>query len=104
MVTVQQTRLPNSHLPIWLLLVFVLSALSVPAAAADEPYALSHVSAHQQTHLRNPIGPFFALFLLIGHNVYALSSGLIGPLMGITSVLWLMMRNDAAVSPKASWM
>jgi hypothetical protein len=29
---------------------------------------------------------------------------LLGPLMGVTSVLWVMMRNDPAVRPELSWM
>lgn len=28
----------------------------------------------------------------------------LGPIMGITSVLWLIMRNDPAVKPELSWM
>lgn len=102
---------PNSHshktraeLPMRLLLGLAFYALVVPVAAVDEPYALSHASAdHHRSH-RIPIGLPFALIVLIGHYVVAFSGTLVGPLMGITSVLWLMMRNDAAINPKASWM
>lgn len=29
---------------------------------------------------------------------------LLGPMMGATSILWVMMRNDPAVKPELSWM
>lgn len=33
----------------------------------------------------------------------ATSKNLLGPLMGISSVLWFIMRNDAAIKPTISW-
>lgn len=43
------------------------------------------------------------LFLCVGYLTGAARS-LLGPLMGITSVLWFIMRNDAAIKPGLSWM
>jgi hypothetical protein len=42
------------------------------------------------------------VFLITGYLMGAARSFL-GPLMGITSVLWFMMRNDPAVKPEISW-
>ncbi|KAL5420297.1 hypothetical protein PMIN06_003085 [Paraphaeosphaeria minitans] len=42
------------------------------------------------------------LFLRLGHLMGAARS-LVGPLMGISSVLYFMMRNDAAVGPVIAW-
>lgn len=53
---------------------------------------------------REPIVAFVAALILAGHHVVAFSELLIGPSMGISSVLWLVMRNDAAIEPKWSWM
>jgi len=92
------------HVPMWLVLVCAFVALITPAAALDEPYALATATAGHRHDYRLPIGFFITLLLLIGQAVAAFSTTLVGPAMGITSVLWLMMRNDNAISPKASWM
>lgn len=99
-----RARGTHAYVPTWLLLALTVTVWITPAGAFDEPGTLSHslVSHHHDNH--TPIGPTFALFFLIGQYVVAFSGFLVGPLMGITSVLWLMMRNDAAISPKASWM
>ena len=87
-----------------LVMVVLLSVLVMPANALDEPYALSTATASHHYGSRLPIGYFITVFLLIGQAVAAFSTTLVGPAMGITSVLWLIMRNDNAISPKASWM
>jgi hypothetical protein len=87
---------------------WLLIALSccTPVAALDEPsYALGPSMAYQQHPVNHrPIGTFFHVCLLIGGVAVTVSSNIIGPLMGISSVLWLMMRNDAAIDPRVSWM
>ncbi|KAH7089602.1 hypothetical protein FB567DRAFT_590411 [Paraphoma chrysanthemicola] len=70
----------------------------------DELQVLPYATNTTYPCLRIEIGWIFALLLLIGGNVVTFSSTLVGPLMGITSLLWLMLRNDPAISPKASWM
>jgi len=75
-----------------------------PAAALDEPHALSTATAGHRQGPRLLIGSIIAFFLLVVQQLAAFSSTLVGPAMGFTSVLWLMMRNDSAISPKASWM
>jgi hypothetical protein len=64
----------------------------------DDRYTLAHNSA------RRPIGSFLEVLFLFSAYLIYLSHGMLGPSMGITSVLWLMMRNDSAISPKLSWM
>jgi hypothetical protein len=91
------------HVPMWLILALSLVVLITPAAAFDEPHGLSTATAGQHHSPRLPIGYFIALLLMIGQTVAAFSSTLVGPAMGVTSVLWLMMRNDDAISPRASW-
>ena len=91
------------HVPTWLILVCAFVALTTPAAALDEPHALTTATAGHRHDSRLPIGFFITLLLFIGQAVAAFSTTLVGPAMGITSVLWLMMRNDNAISPKASW-
>lgn len=46
----------------------------------------------------------FVRFLSIFGGVATISRSLIGPLMGISSMLWLMMRNDSAIDPRMAWM
>lgn len=47
---------------------------------------------------------FIQCCLLIGGVAFTVSSNLLGPLMGISSMLWLMMRNDSAIDPRLAWM
>ncbi|KAH7392947.1 hypothetical protein BKA66DRAFT_316727 [Pyrenochaeta sp. MPI-SDFR-AT-0127] len=94
----------RARLQMWVIFAFTLSALAAPALALDEPYALSHDQVSHHYRRRVPIGICLTFLVLIGHYAVAFSGTLVGPSMGITSVLWLMMRNDAAITPKASWM
>jgi hypothetical protein len=98
------TRRTRARVPKWFVFAFIVLALVTPAAAIDEPYALSSASTGQHLPSRLPVGFFDALLFLVGQYAVAFSGTLVGPLMGITSVLWLMMRNDAAIDPRASWM
>lgn len=66
--------------------------------------SLSRVTAGRQNGPQGLVEMTLKLLLFLGQRTSELSSALVGPLMGITSVLWLMMRNNAAISPKASWM
>lgn len=69
----------------------------------SDPYALATISVHHAPP-RTPIGTFFRVCFLIGDVAVTISSNLLGPLMGIASVLWLMMRNDSAIDPRVAWM
>jgi hypothetical protein len=86
-----------------LVLVLALSLMIMPAAALDEPHSLSHASASGIEAYQTLIGICTTIALLIGQRLAAFSSTLIGPSIGVTSLLWLIMRNDPAIDPKASW-
>lgn len=92
----------RARFPMQLLFALVLLALVKRAVAqGDESQALSYFQTHGISHAT---GCGLKLLFLIGHCIFASTSSVVGPLMGVTSILWLMMRNDAAVSPKVSWM
>lgn len=91
----------QARLCLSLCFVAAFCAHIMPATAADESHAISQA---QDEGYRVPIGLFIPLLVLIGQCVFAYFGALVSPLMGITSLLWLMMRNDAAIDPKASWM
>jgi hypothetical protein len=93
------------RLPTQMILALAFFALLSPATAFDnESYTPSNASRIRHLSYWTPIAYCLAILLLIGHQSVNWSKPLLEPLMGITSVLWLMMRNDAAISPKASWM
>jgi len=105
-ITTSVGRIHAGHLD-RLLFAVLFMMLVKPATALDEPQALSPTAAAAAAgyyyHPRYPIGFFISLLLLIGQSFASFSSTLVGPAMGITSVLWLMLRNDSAISPRASW-
>lgn len=89
----------------WLLAALLCSTLIAPVDALDDDAnALASVSVHHGGNSRAPIGPFLQLCFLIGGLAVTFTSNMLGPLMGISSVLWLMMRNDPAIDPRLSWM
>jgi hypothetical protein len=93
------------HLSRQMILALAFFALISPATASDdESYSLSYASRTRHHGHLTPMAFCLAMLLLIGHKFGSWFTALVEPLMGIISVLWLMMRNDAAISPKASWM
>lgn len=78
----------------WLLYLVVGFALVMPATAQSDAL-LGEFQAS--------FGVTIATIMFIGQQAIALSGALIGPLMGISSVLWLVMRNDIAIEPRTSW-
>ncbi|KAF2121195.1 hypothetical protein BDV96DRAFT_205793 [Lophiotrema nucula] len=76
-------------------LLFLSFALPV-SAVDDDLYALAHAPIRQH---RSTI----TAFVLLAYAVL-LTRKALGPSMGISSILWVMMRNDPAISPKLSWM
>lgn len=98
----------HSKLPSWWthVLVCLLCATLVPnVAALDDEYALGPM--RQQSyggHAQARQGFFIQVCILIGGLAFTVSSSLIGPLTGISSMLWLMMRNDSAIDFRLAWM
>lgn len=83
------------------LLVLLCALFVLPAGAmGSEPVALAQPS----TARRHPGGDLFGFCLFFGINALLLSRAMLSPLMGVTSILWIMMRNDSAINPKHSWM
>jgi hypothetical protein len=67
-----------------------------------EPILAATSSRYNQGSLA--IAVPFILFLLIGQNAIAFFSPLVGPFIGTTGVLWLMICNNTAINPRAPWM
>lgn len=99
-------RKTRAQFPIQLLALLVLLILAAPAAAAENDLYASfrtNGNGHTRGHSLG-INQLLALAVLLGHYGVVASGALVGPLMGTTGVLWLIMRNDVAVDPKLSWM
>jgi hypothetical protein len=98
----------HMRLPTWWARVFVclLCATLIPhAAALDYEYALGPIRPQplsSQGQARQ--GFFMQCCLLIGGVAFTISNSVLGPLMGISSMMWLMMRNDSAIDPRLAWM
>jgi hypothetical protein len=93
------------RLPTQIIQALAFFVLFSPVTAFDnESHTPSNASRIHHHGYWTPIAYCLAILLLIGHQSINWSKPLLAPLMGITSVLWLMMRNDDAISPKASWM
>lgn len=78
----------------WLLCLLFLCLIATPVMAQPDHTSDGH----------EPIIAIATILILAGHQFVAFSGTLIGPSMGISSVLWLVMRNDAAIEPEWSWM
>jgi hypothetical protein len=82
-------------MPKWFLWFVAFSLLATPVTA--QPH-------RDLSGCYEPIIAFLTALILTICNLVAFSGTLIGPCMGVSSVLWLVMRNDAAIEPKWSWM
>jgi hypothetical protein len=93
------------QIPVRIVLALAFFALISPTTAFDdESQTILYASRSRHHGYWTSIAFCLSLLFLVGHKFINVSITLVEPLMGITSVLWLMMRNDAAISPKASWM
>jgi hypothetical protein len=88
--------------------VLTYAALIAPTAAMDDHLVLERAFAvpgvmevHQVPRIA--IGTLTGMMFLCGGYLVGAARSLVGPLMGITSVLYFMMRNDAAVAPVFAW-
>lgn len=70
----------------------------------DQLQAVGNDLAVPNFGLHVPIGAVIGSSIVIGRHTLAFFKVPLGPLMVSTSVVWLMMRNDAAINPKTSWM
>ncbi|KAL5386636.1 hypothetical protein DPSP01_004000 [Paraphaeosphaeria sporulosa] len=83
------------------------AALIAPVTAIDDRLVLGRTFAVPDMDVHPvptiAIGTLTSMLFLCGGHLMGTARGLIGPLMGITSVLYFMMRNDAAVEPIIAW-
>ena len=86
---------PRDTMPKWFLCFLAFYLLATPVVTQPD---------RDLSGCYEPITVFLAALILTLYNLIAFSTTLIGPCMGISSVLWLVMRNDAAIEPKWSWM
>ena len=97
-----------------LAIFFVVTNLVVPVAAMDNQMALAPYPVQNaygafaanpppRFPLRVPLTSLGATTFLAAGSLLAMASQMLGSLMGVTSVLWFIMRNDAAVQPSFSW-
>ena len=85
------------------------AALVAPTAAMDQqlvlgsgPFAFPEaVGPHQIPPIA--IGTCTGMLFLWGGYFMGAAKSVVGPMMGITSVLYFMMRNDEAVKPVLAW-
>lgn len=83
----------------------IFTLLGSAHAAENDLYASFRTNDSGRTRGHSlGFSQLLALLILLGQFGAAASGALVGPLMGTTSVLWLIMRNDAAIDPKLSWM
>lgn len=99
-------------IPLTLFLVF--ANLVVPVTAMDNQIALAPYPVQNaydvfaanpppRFPIRIPLASIGTMaYFAVGYMV-TMASQMLGPLMGVTSVLWFIMRNDAAVQPSFSW-
>lgn len=108
----------NRHLrtwsvPRWVMprhaVALTLFALTVPVAAMDQQLVLGNVPFTMPGTMDPHQVPAMAIWtctgmlFLWGSVFMDAARSLIGPGMGITSVLYFMMRNDEAVKPSFAW-
>lgn len=101
-------RLPIRAIPQYVAAV-TFAALVAPAAAMDNQVILGSapfvfpeaVNPHQVP--RVAIGTCTGIVFLWGGYFMGTAKSVVGPLMGFTSVLYMMMRNDDAVKPVLAW-
>jgi hypothetical protein len=87
-----------------IILAILCCASLIPHAAALENH-VAHPIAPQHVRQGQAMQNFLVrIWLLFSVTALTASTNLPGPLMGVTSMLWLVMRNDPAINPHLSWM
>lgn len=81
------------------------ASLIVPAKAMDHSLAMETSMAVFDPN-QSPtvaIGTCTGILFILGGHFMGAAKNMVGPLMGISSVLYFMMRNDTAVKPSLAW-
>jgi hypothetical protein len=75
---------------------------AVPTLISHEPGVfLPEPTPH--AYARPPLGSIVSFILVAVSCVSAMAKSMLGSLMGVSSVLWFVMRNDSAIRPSLSW-
>lgn len=83
------------------------AALIAPAAAMDgqmvlgSAFPVPDVTLNQSPTIA--LGGLLSVLFLYGGLLMGVAKSLLGPMMGISSLLYFMMRNDSAVEPAFAW-
>ncbi|KAF2471160.1 uncharacterized protein BDR25DRAFT_342509 [Lindgomyces ingoldianus] len=77
-----------------------ISTLVVPVAAVDPSGPAGQISLPIP---RVAIGACIGIVLIAGGRASGAARSLLGPAMGVGSILFVMLRNDPAVKPEAAW-
>jgi hypothetical protein len=97
-------RLLYSQTLFWPLIVLIFAALVAPVNAVDD-----HVGAMlvpdpaPGLHARLPIATTRRYIFLAFGCLATTAKGMLGPLMGVSSVLWFVMRNDELIQRNHAW-
>lgn len=91
----------KTPLAFMLFLMLIGSARALDNDIALQPYPANMI-APDPGH-RASIGLVGTYALVVAGLLTTTAASLLGPLMGVSSVLWFIMRNDAAIKPSASW-
>jgi len=97
-----------------LIIFLVVMNLVVPVAAMDNQMALAPYPVQNaygafaanpppRFPIRAPLASICTATFIAAGYMLAMASQMLGSLMGVTSVLWFIMRNDAAIQPSFSW-
>jgi hypothetical protein len=89
------------------LAIMLFAALISPATATDTEIALHQYPTASLGAPDPGAGvqmAFVGTYILVAAGLLVTTAqSLLAPLMGISSVLWFIMRNDAAIKPSVSW-
>jgi hypothetical protein len=107
----QPLRLQQLILPLVLLF---FTTLVTPVAAMDNQIVLATYPIPNNYRvfdpnpppgvtLQVPSGTIGTFILIAARCLSTMVMNVLGPLMGMSSVLWFIMRNDAAIKPSLSW-
>lgn len=87
-----------------LLTVLALSSLVVPTAAMETSDNVAVLYRPHTYAVRIGIGACIGIGMIVCGRIGGAVKTLLGPIMGTSSVLFLMLRNDSAIRPEIAWM
>lgn len=89
------------HAAFLLFLTLIGSASALDNEIALQPYQT--IIGTPDPGNRIQLGLICTYIVMIAGVLTTATTNLLGPLMGVSSVLWFIMRNDAAIQPSIAW-